>query len=233
MCKRNIVIPLLLMVLFVTTTSLAADKYQWKLVDTKQNCQIYTSVVPGKDYIAAKATCVMPARKEVIRVVLNDIANYPKWMVGCAETKMLQVYDDANDGLIFWFLQYIPFIADRDVVLKSREDLDFKNGRDIIYADLTKEIPYNTGKGYVRMPSFSSVWTLEWIDRENTMVTFMIDPDLGKGIPAGIINREIKSYPYKSLKKMMKMVKKSKYIEAAKTSRYKEMVEEFVKAVHK
>ena len=83
------------------------------------------------------------------------------------------------------------------------------------------------------MPSFSSLFTLEWIDREHTRVTFMIDPDLGKGIPIGIANNTIKSTPLKTLKKMTKMVKLSKYIESAKTSKYNKFAEDYVKAGHK
>ena len=80
------------------------------------------------------------------------------------------------------------------------------------------------------MPSFNSLFTLDWIDRENTRVTYMIDPDLGKGVPSSIANSVIKKTPYKSLKKMMKMVKMSKYIESARTSKYNKLVEDAMKA---
>jgi hypothetical protein len=56
MAKRNFIITLVLMLLTVVSTSFAADRYQWKLVDTKDGCQIYTSPVAGRDYIAAKTT---------------------------------------------------------------------------------------------------------------------------------------------------------------------------------
>jgi len=108
-----------------------------------------------------------------------------------------------------------------------------KDGVNLIYADSTNEMNYDSGKGYVRMPSFYSLFTLEWVDREHTRVTFMIDPDLGKGVPTGIANSTIKNIPFKTLKNMMKMAKLSKYIEAAKTSKYNKMAEEFVKAGHK
>jgi hypothetical protein len=230
MAKRNVIITVALMFLFAVSTSFAADKYQWKLVNIENNCQMYTSTVPGKDYIAAKTTCVIPARIETVGVVLKDIANYPKWMEDCAETKMLKVYDAANDGFIFWFRQHIPLKTDRDMVLKSRVELELNNGgKDTIYADLTKELPYDAGKGYVRMTSFNSVWTLQWIDREHTRVTFMIDPDLGDGIPKFAANPMIKTTPFKSLKRMMKIVREPKYIEEGKTSRYFNLVEEAIK----
>ena len=228
MTKRIFKTVVVLVLFIISTTGFAADKYQWKFSGTENNCQTYTSVVPGKDYIAAKATCVIPARMETIGVILRDIASYPRWMEDCKETKMLKVYDPENDGFIFWFRQHIPLKTDRDMVLKSRVDLDLKNGKDIIYADLTNEIPYDAGKGYVRMSSFKSVWSLEWVDREHTRVTFMIDPDLGDGIPKFVATSLIKNNPFKSLKRMMKIVKDSKYIEEGRKSRYNKLIEEAI-----
>ena len=131
MIKKSFITTVILMLFIVASTGFAADKYQWKLVDTENDCQIYTSEVPGKDYIAAKTTCVIPARIETIGVVLRDIANYPEWMEDCKETKMLKVYDAANDGFIFWFRQHIPLKTDRDMVLKSRVELDLNKWRQI------------------------------------------------------------------------------------------------------
>jgi hypothetical protein len=230
MDKRNFIITVVLILLIISSTSFAADKYQWKLVDTKDGCQIYTSVVPGKDYVAAKATCVIPARIEVIGMVVRDIANYPKWMEDCKETKMLKVVDDKNDVFIFWFRQHIPLFTDRDMVLKSYIVTNYAEGQDFIFAGSTNEIPYDSGKGYVRMPSFSSLHTLQWVDRNHTRVTYMIDPGLGKNIPKNIANVIIKMIPYKSLKKLMKEVKKNKYIESARTSKYHKLVEDGIKA---
>jgi len=230
MAKRNFIITVVLMLIIVASTSFAADRYQWKLDSFENDCQIYTSTVPGKEYIASKTTCVIPARMEVVGIILKHIEKYPEWMDDCKETKILKVVDDQNDVVIFWFRQHIALFPDRDMVLKSKVEMNLKNCKDIIYADLTDELKYEAGKGYVRMPSFSSVWTLEWKDREHTVVTFMADPDIGKGVPTGIANHLIKTAGYKSLKRMMKEVKKSEYIEEAKISKYHKFVEEAINA---
>lgn len=230
MAKRNFIIIEVLMLLIAASTCFAADGYQWKLDSIENDCQIYTSTVPGKEYIAAKTTCVIPAKIEVVGMVIKDIANYPEWMEDCKETKILKVVDDENDVFIFWFRQHITLFPDRDVVLKSKVKSNIEKGQYLIYGDITNEMTYNTGKGYVRMPSLNSLFTLDWIDRENTRVTYMVDPDLGKGVPSSVANSVIKKNPYKSLKKMMKEVKKSKYIESAKTSKYNKLVEDAMKA---
>jgi len=230
MAKRNFIITLILILIIVASNSFAADRYQWKFVDTKDGCQTYTSVVPGKEDIASKTTCVIPARMEIIATLIRDIANYPEWMENCKETKILKFVDDENDVSIFWFRQHITLFTDRDMIIKSKGKSNIEKGQYLIYGDLTNEMSYDSGKGYVRMPSFNSLFTLDWIDREHTMVTLMVDPDIGKGVPSSIANSLIKKTPYKSLKKMMKEVKKSKYIESAKTNKYNKMIEDAIKA---
>ena len=228
---RNIFLITIGSLLFIVAANcFAADKYQWKFIETAHDCQIYTSSVPGKNYIAAKASCIIPARREVIDVILRDIAHYPEWMEDCKETKVLKIVDDQNDVFIFWFRQHIPLFTDRDIVLKTRVIMDTPKGQSFIYTDSTDEIKYDSGKGYVRIPSFNSLFTLEWVDREHTRVTFMIDPDLGDGIPASIANLIIKTTPLKSLKRMMKILRNPKYLEAAKTSKYNKYVEDAIKA---
>ena len=227
MRKRHVIIYAVLMLLMVNTNGHAAEKYLWKQVDAEDGCRIFTSPVAGKGYIAAKATCLIHARMDVLASVLRDIPSFPTWMHDCKETKVLKTLDDEEDILIFWLHQHVDLLTDRDMVLKSRTVVDTKNGTSFIYTDSTGEIFYDAGKGYVRMPSFHSLWTLQWVNRESTMVTFMIDPDLGPGVPEGAANRKIKTNPYITIKNMMKMAAQPKYIEAAKTSKYNKMAEKF------
>ncbi len=234
MVKKNAIFTWLFLLSIVASTSFAqnAEKYQWKLEDTEDGCQTYTSPVEGKPYIAAKATCVIPARMEVVAMVLRDIPNFPEWMYDCKATKVLKVVDEEKDIFIFWLRQHIPLLTDRDVVLNSSRTYNPETGTSIILTKSTNEMSYDSGEGYVRMPSLSNELTLEWIpgDREHTKVTFMTDPDLGSGLPKGITNNQIKKLPFKALKGMMKMVKLQKYIDRAKTSNYHQLIEESIKA---
>jgi hypothetical protein len=229
MSRRNVTAAMVLLFLISATTGFAAERYQWYPFGSDEECQIYVSPIIKRKYIAAQTSCVIPARMEVINMILRDIANYPEWMEDCKATKILKVVDEEKDVFIVWYHQHIPVYPDRDMIFKSKILMDLKNGRNIVYAGSTDEIHYDTGKGYVRMPSFYSIFTMEWIDREHTRVTFMIDPDLGEGLPMSESNVVIKDITYKSLKKMMKMAKKSKYIETAKKSKYKKYIEDGIK----
>lgn len=231
MFKRiSVLIAALFVFIAVTGNNVeAAKQYQWKAEGSNEGCQVFTSTVPGKPYIAAKAIRIIPAKMDEIGMVLRDIENYKKWMKDCTNTKILKVVSDQNDTFILWFHQHVPLLTDRDMVLKSNVTLNYRNGKSQIYAESTKEMNYDSGKKLVRMPSFSSDFLLEWVDRDHTKVTFIIDPDLDKGVPVGIANATIKGIPAKSLAGLAKVVKDKKYVEAAKTSKYNKMINDAIK----
>jgi hypothetical protein len=227
MFRKSIIVSTALLLFVVATTSFAQDKYQWKLEDTDDDCQIYTSPVAGMAYVAAKTTCTVNARIDVIGFILRDVENFKDWMDDCKDTKMLKVIDDEKDVFIFWLRQHIPLFTDRDVVLKT--DVNITPQKSVIKTVSTNEMPYDPDKGYVRMPSMTTEYTLEWVDKDHTKVTFMINPDLGRGLPKGITNSQIKKNPFKSIKGLKKMVKVQKYVDGAKTSKYAKLVEDGIK----
>lgn len=207
MGKINRILATVSIILMIAARSVAADTYQWKLAGADEGCKTYTSAVAGKDYIASKCTCVIPAGMDRIGSILRDIESYPEWMNDCAGAKILKVVDDAQDVYIFWFRQHVALYADRDMVLKSKTTCSPDQKQCHIYADSTQDVRVAPEKGFVRMPSFHSLYTLEWIDQNHTRVTCMIDPDLGGGMPAVVANIGIKSQPFKILKKMAEKVK--------------------------
>lgn len=215
----------------VSQDSMAEEpsKYQWKLESSEGNCKSYSSEVAGKEYIAAKAVCEIPARLEVIAMILRDIENYPAWMADCKATRMLKVEDDEKDTLVFWLHQHIPIFKDRDMVLRSVVTIDYSKGLHLIEARSIEDIKFDSGKNVFRMPSFYTRYKLDWIDREHTRVTFLIDPDLGNGLPVGISNATIRKIPYRSMEGMMKMATEKKYLEGAKSSKYARRVDEAIK----
>ena len=188
------------------------ERYKWKQEPDEAGCQIVTSAVSGKKYIASKATCTVNSRLDAVGAMLRDIPHYPNWMDDCLATTMLKVVDRENDVYVFWYRQHIPLLPDRDMVLRSdvsQGKADGKEWRSIVAAS-TNEITFDAKKGYVRMPSFSSEWRLEEIDADHTRVSFMIDPDLGGGMLVGVANSLIAQSPYKSIRGLIKELKERK-----------------------
>ena len=205
-------------------------KYNWELERTDGPCKSYSSVVTGKDYIAAKAVCDVPARIEIIGTILHDIEEFPAWMADCEATKILKVENEEKDTIVFWLHQHIPILKDRDMVLRTTVNVDYAKGINVIEARTAEDVKYDSGKNVVRMPSFYAQYRLEWIDREHTRVTYLIDPDLGSGLPTHISNSNIRKIPLRSMQGMMKMAADKKYIEAAKSSKYARWVDEAIKS---
>lgn len=190
-------------------------RYAWTNEEAHDECQLSTSPVAGKPYVAARVTCLFSANIEVIGAVLRDIEHYPDWMEDCSQTKLLKVADRGREVYFFWYRQHIPLFTDRDLVLRTELTVNQEAYR-VIDIELSREVPYDAGQGYVRMPSFRAQCALEKLDEERTRVTYLIDPDLGPGLPVGIANLTIAKTPLKSLRRMMKMVRLQKYLEAAK-----------------
>ncbi len=88
-------------------------KYTWELERTDGPCKSYSSVVAGKEYLAAKAVCDVPARIEVIGTILHDIEGFPAWMADCEATKVLKVESEDKDTIVFWLHQHIPILKDK------------------------------------------------------------------------------------------------------------------------
>jgi hypothetical protein len=222
--KLFVLAALVLFVAVLAGDSHSQAKYQWKLDGTSGGFTTYTSAVAGKEYVAARSVGIIPAKMEEVGMVIRDIANYNQWMKDCTSTKMLKIVNDQQDIFIFWLQQHVPILTDRDMVLKSTVVLNYKDGWCMIRANTTNEMAYDSKKGYVRMPSFTCEFFLEWVDRDHTKVTFTIDPDLGRGVPVSIANSTIAGIPPKTLAGMAKMVKLPKYIDSAKTSKYNKMI---------
>lgn len=189
--------------------------YAWKLEDSVEGCQTSTSQVAGKEYIAAKSTCLFPANIEVVGAVLRDIERYPEWMEDCTQTTLLKVVDRTHEVYVFWYRQHIPVFTDRDMVLRSELTVNQEAYR-VVEADVTTEVAFDSSKRFIRMPSFHAQWVLEKLEERQTRVTYLIDPELGPGLPVDIANATIARIPFESLRHMMKMVRLQKYVDAAK-----------------
>lgn len=188
----------------------APDGYRWTVEEAVDGCELASGPVEGKPYVAARSVCVVPAPLDAVAAVLVDIERYPDWMQDCSQTKLLKVVDRARDAYVFWYRQHVALFSDRDMVLRS-ELVVREEDRRVIRAFSTSDVPYDAGRGYVRMPSFYSEWVLERIDAGRTRVSFLIDPDLADGLPVGLANATIRKTPLQTLRGLARMVALPRY----------------------
>jgi hypothetical protein len=212
-----------------TLKEYSPNRYQWKSEKNKTNCKSFSSEVAGKEYVASKAVCDLPVRIEVVGTILIDIENYPSWMDDCVQTKIIANSGNILSSYDFWFHQHIPLLKDRDMVLHSDTSVNYPNKSIQISIFSNHILKYDSGKNIFRMPAFFSWYNLEWIDREHTRVTFLIDPDLGPGLPISFSNSIIKDIPIDSLEALAKIAKENKYQESAKNGNYAKVVADGIK----
>jgi hypothetical protein len=190
----------------------------WGVEERVNGCQVSTRAVPGRDYVAARTSCVVPADLEAIAMVLRDVERYPEWMEDCAQTKVLNVVDRERDVLEFWYRQRVAVFADRDMVLRTEVPVHEPDRR-VIRASTAASARYDAGEGFVRMPSFSAEWVLERLAGRQTRVTFTIDPDLGPGLPIAVANSVIAKTPLRSIQHgLARMARRPEYVERARAA---------------
>lgn len=204
----------------------AEQKYHWQIEQIEAGCASYSSQVKDKIYIAAKTVCDLPIRLEVVAYLLRDIEGYPSWMADCQAAKILHIENPANDTLVFWLHQHVPILRDRDVILRSTVTMDHAQKHGLIEVHATRDYRYDVAENLVRMPAFYARFRLAWIDPEHTRVSFLIDPDLGNGLPVGLANATLRRIPFRSLQNMMRMANDATVISAAKNSKYARWVNE-------
>jgi len=227
-------VPILFAFLFCLTFLLphtsTQTKYNWKFDRETDGCQIFTSEVPNQRFIASKCVSIINARIDEIGVVLRDIQNFPAWIPDCIMSRILMTLNDEKDIIIFYLQQKIPILANRDMVLKTNVVLNYDKGHAYIGVDQTGNVNYPSPDGFIRMEGFNCSWFLEYIDREHTRATYIINPNLGGKVPGAFANHRIKELSYKTMLGMKRIVKEPKYIEAAKTSKYRKLLDESIKS---
>lgn len=82
---------------------------------------------------------------------------------------------------MFWLHRHIPILKDRDMVLRSTINVDYSKGINVIEARTAEDVKYDSGKNVIRMPSFYAQYRLDWMDREHTRVTYLINRILARG----------------------------------------------------
>ncbi len=192
--------------------------------------KLYRRSVKGSRIKEFKGVIVMDARVEVIAMVLRDLPGYTRWMSGCKKSEIIETFDENN--LIIYYVQKtygLWFIKDRDVVLKATTEMDWKSGLLTVNVRSIEDPRVPPKKGLVRMTKMTGKWFIEYMDRERARVTWIIMINYAGSIPAFFVNAYIKNIPYNTLRRMKQIAKEKKYIEAANKSRFKKMVEKYIK----
>lgn len=222
--NKKILTIFIIIILFNSRESKGND-YRWELISSDEGCFLYKSSVQDHKFNAYKCKAILKSRMETICCILRDIPNYNKWMYKIIESQVLKTLDETKNAFIFYILQSVPIYSDRDVVLISESGNMVKDNKTHIRFWSTEEFDHPHKDGVVRMDKMIGQWTLEWIDREHTAVTYMVDIDIAGNVIAWLGNSELKNVPLNTIKGLEKISRSKKYIQIAEKSKYRKNIE--------
>ncbi len=192
---------------------------EWKLIGNKDGITYYSSPSPDSPYSRFMGVTVINAPLEVVGEVLRDVSSYPEWMYLCKESRLIR--NDGDDRLTIYYVHDSPWpVKDRDTVITTHKTVNDANGSVSISITSLKSDTMSGRGDQIRMNL--RVWyTLTYVERNSTKVTFIIKTDPGGGLSSKMVDGATKMHPYHTLNNMRRMVTLNKYIEKGKTSDFR------------
>ncbi|MEW5735332.1 MAG: START domain-containing protein [Thermodesulfobacteriota bacterium] len=203
---------------------LAATDSGFTLIRNRNGVRTYEKRFPGTPVREFKSITIIDAPLEVIAAVLRDVPSYPEWLPQCVESKLL--HQEGLFDLTIYQVSDLPWpLSDRDAVIHSNVDIDLSTGRAHARLQAVSDPAAPVRDNMVRVNDLSGEFLFEYMGRQSTRVMFSYRIDPAGNIPVSLANLAIRRLPSETLIRLKEMVKKPKYIQLAKNSEEKKMVE--------
>lgn len=177
--------------------SLSTAQANWTLQKDKDDIKVYTKTKEGQKLKASKAEMLVNASVERILEVLSDIPNYVNWTPKTESAKMLKKID--NNNFYYYTTIKAPLVKNRDLVVKVNVK---KNGNITTVAMVGVPNFIAENDKYVRMPSYSGVYSLTKISDKQTKIVLEYAADPGGGLPDWLVNTASVDVPYDIFSKL-------------------------------
>jgi len=179
---------------------------QWRVVTDEEGVVVSQKKVPGRSLPIFKGVTVIEADVFEILGVLQDVEKNPEWMHACVEAKRLKKFSDKE------FLVYnrsgAPWpISDRDVVVRSKANIDRGNQVLTITMRSTESKLMPPVKGAVRMPRLNGHYIFSEAGPGKTQIEYQIDADPGGLIPGWLATMASRDIPLRTLVNLRNRVK--------------------------
>lgn len=198
----------------------------WEQVFNKDDIQIFRKFTEGSKYCTVKGVTVVDTHLSVIAQVLKDVELAGQWFENVDHIRIVNQIDSYN--LTLYIALDLPWpISNRDMVLDGSGRFHDPTGRLLVKLSAKENSSIPIKENYIRMTDAKSDWILECFirDKNKTRVIYQAKMDPAGFIPAFIININVKKHVRRTLIGLKKTVTNTKYIEAAKNSRFNESVE--------
>lgn len=217
---------------FLIVASTPADSIQnpaapWEEYRNENGIIGFERKFHNSKYLETRAETIIDTPIEVILEILEDITSYPRWMYNCKEAILLELNGDSSR--VLYLVQEAPLGSpDRDVVITANSSADWNKGTYTISLQSNDKYQYpkvEVDEKRQRMTEFKGTWELKIIDRNHTKVIYTAFSDPGGFAPGFIVNSMIRKVSFLTLKGMIPMASKDRYIKSSKRSNVKNLVE--------
>jgi len=198
----------LLLCSFAPSLALAGE---WEQIDDDEGIKVWKREVEGSDFVAFRGRGNVRAPIQLVAAVIRDANRETEWMQDCADAKVIR-FLSATDAIVYNRTgSPVPFIADRDTVLKSTVAV-FPDARTVLVEFSNTTDPDMPVKdGVVRMPTLKGHWRLIQVDHSTTDVEYQVQADPGGALPAWLVNMVSNKLPFHTVRRLRDQVKKGGY----------------------
>lgn len=190
----------------------AEDEAQWNPVSQAPDLTVYERVHKDSDLREFKAVGLIAMPPEVVRRVLDDVAEYPRFMPYITESRVL-----ARDGKSRVSYQRVspPIVGDRDYTIRVQCETRRLPGGTAGYCNrwqAANDLGPAAKAGVTRVNVTQGSWLLEpTTDGLQTRATYCIYSDSGGSLPAYIVNAASRTAIPKLFEAIRKQAQLQKY----------------------
>jgi len=191
-----------------------ADDDGWSVASRSPEITVYERTRKGSALLEFKAVGVMPMSPEVIKRVIDDVDQYPRFMPYVTEARVL-----SRDGANLVSYQRIspPFVSDRDYTVRVNCETR-RDAGGICFCNRWKAANHlgpAEKKGVSRVTITEGSWLLDPDDAgRKTRATYHIFSDSGGALPATITNAASRTAIPKLFESIRKQAQLPRYLGA-------------------
>ena len=199
----------------------SAQANAWKPVFNEDGIDVWAKDISGTSIIAFRGETIMNTNIHQLFTILYDPRYKKDFLQNVVEFRNLKIMPPYGGVVYVRMASKIAIIDDRDVVIESKIiplpekkqiRVEFQNSFQV---DVPK-VKYT-----IRIPRLKGIWLFEAFGADKTKVSYQVETDPGGLIPKWIVNLATKKLPFRTLKKLRKLVAKpDKFEESAKVVKY-------------
>ncbi len=199
----------IIFILLIVFPVLTFASNSWVLVDQELDIKVYKKDVDQTDIDRVRAQMEITATIQQLASIIRDIENFPNWMYGCKESKIISGTDERR--FTFYYLYGVPWpYNDRDAVLDITTKDGLKQGWfEIKLSSFDSE--YIIDNNLIRMSKMEGVWYFEKISDTKSRVQLELFVNPAGNVPDFAVNIISPMVILETFKGLMRTINQTEY----------------------